>query len=44
MFDKGGIPVYPAMILAGLTLFTWVVVMVKSYLDDRPADFENASA
>ena len=43
MFDKGGMPMYPAVILAGLTLFAWIAVMVRSYTDETPAGFEDAS-
>jgi hypothetical protein len=44
MMEKGGIPMYPAIMLAGLTLLTWVLALVTSYLDETPADFENLTA
>ena len=40
MFDKGGIPMYPAIVFAGLTLFTWAAAVAASYLDDTPAELE----
>jgi hypothetical protein len=43
MFDKGGIPMYPALVFAGLTLLTWAIAVVASYLDEGPADFERSS-
>jgi hypothetical protein len=44
MFDKGGMPMYPVVVFAGLTIFTWIVAVVASYLDDRPADFDRLYA
>ncbi len=44
MMDKGGIPMYSAVLLAGLTLLAWAIAVVVSYLDETPADFENVSA
>jgi hypothetical protein len=43
MIDKGGIPMYPAIMLAGLTVFTWAVAIFASYLDDKPADLDRSS-
>jgi hypothetical protein len=40
MFDKAGMPMYPAIVFAGLTIFTWGMAIVASYLDDKPADFD----
>ncbi|MEX5217379.1 MAG: hypothetical protein AB7G68_11190 [Nitrospiraceae bacterium] len=40
MFDKGGIPMYPAMVLAALTFLTWAAAIVASYMDDKPADLD----
>ena len=43
MIDKGGIPMYPALLFAGLTLLTWAAAVVASYLDEKPADFDRSS-
>lgn len=40
MIDKGGIPMYPALMLAGLTLLTWAAAVMASYMDDTPADLD----
>lgn len=40
MFDKEGIPMYPAIVFAGLTLFTWAAAVAASYLDDTSAELE----
>jgi hypothetical protein len=44
MFDKGGMPMYPAIIFAVVTLFTWAMAIVASYLDDTPADLDHSYA
>lgn len=44
MFEKGGMPMYPAVVFAGLTLFTWAMAIVASYLDDKPADLDHSYA
>ena len=43
MFDKGGMPMYPALVFAGLTFVTWAIAVVASYLDEEPADFDRSS-
>ena len=43
MFDKGGIPMYPAMVLAALTLLTWAAAIVASCMDDKPADLDRSA-
>jgi hypothetical protein len=43
MFDKGGIPMYPALVFAGLMLLTWAAAVVVSYLDKKSADFDSSS-
>ena len=40
MLDKGGMPMYPVIVFGALTLFTWAMAVVASYLDDTPADFD----
>jgi hypothetical protein len=42
MFDKGGMPMYPVVVFAGLTLFTWAMAIVASYLDDKRADADRS--
>ena len=42
MLDKGGMTMYPAIIFAGLTIFTWAMAIVASYMDDRPADLDHS--
>ena len=44
MFDKGGMPMYPVIVFAGLTMFTWAMAIVASYLDEKPADLDRASS
>jgi hypothetical protein len=44
MLDKGGMPMYPVVVFAGFTIFTWIVAVVASYLDDKPADLEHSYA
>ncbi|HJR76928.1 MAG TPA: hypothetical protein VJ805_08135 [Nitrospiraceae bacterium] len=44
MLDKGGMPMYPAVVFAGFTIFTWILAIVASYLDDKPADFDRLYA
>ncbi|WP_447601285.1 hypothetical protein [Nitrospira sp. Nam80] len=43
MIDKGGIPMYPALVLAGLTLLTWAAAIVASYVDETPADLDRST-
>jgi hypothetical protein len=43
MIDKGGIPMYPALVFAGLTFLTWAAAIVASYVDDTPADLDRSS-
>ena len=43
MIDKGGIPMYPALVFAGLTVLTWAAAIVASYVDDKPADLDRSS-
>ncbi len=44
MLDKGGMPMYPVVLFAGFTIFTWIVAVVASYLDDTPAEFDRPYA
>jgi hypothetical protein len=37
-------PMYPVVVFAGFTVFTWIVAIVASYLDDNPADFDRPYA
>ena len=43
MIDKGGIPMYPALVFAVLTVLTWAAAIVASYVDDKPADLDRSS-
>jgi hypothetical protein len=43
MIDKGGIPMYPAMVFAGLTFLTWAAAIFASYVDDKPAELDRSS-
>jgi hypothetical protein len=44
MLDKGGMPMYPVVVFAGFTIFTWITAVVASYLDDKPADLDRLYA
>ena len=43
MIDKGGMPMYPAIVFAGITAFAWAVAIFASYVDDKPADIDRSS-
>ena len=43
MIDKGGMPMYPAIVFAAVTAFAWAVAIFASYADDKPADRDGSS-